>query len=492
MKNSKIKEIIQLNIKHKKLLLIIAFFLVAIFAIYGTTRIIKYNIDKNEAQDLPEISYESKKVNKDQTSEVIVTFANANGIDRIEDFTGNVIYAHGRMKIAVDYYLKDRTAYNFTVRDKQGRVKQITLNYEIPRKSGNYVLDNGIYANSPDLTGLDTRYTRYAYMSNNKLVVGEWIDKQNPSNWYDYKTSNWANIFIESEGLECYYTWIPRYCYKVDTTNSVSGNERTDVKFINVYDEYIDGQTGDIIEWEQLEAQGYKIPEAFTWENVAIPGYWVSKYQLSELTSYKISFNAIATSKYVSINDVSTTISQGIAKYEYAINGEIVYQGNTPDNYKTQDIEEKEYVATVTIRDSYNQVLASMTKICDSAEVNEPDLTGLDPDNTYYVYWDDNGIEHNDIPISQDEPSDWYDYAERRWANIVIKDNELTTYFVWVPRYQYIYNSTTQRVNTRFIKGTDTTTDVGYKIPESFTWGEGDNKKELTGYWVSKYQLSEK
>ena len=44
-------------------------------------------------------------------------------------------------------------------------------------------------------------------------------------------------------GIENYYVWIPRYCYKIDTQNSVPGNERMDVKFINTYNEYIDGET---------------------------------------------------------------------------------------------------------------------------------------------------------------------------------------------------------------------------------------------------------
>lgn len=61
--------------------------------------------------------------------------------------------------------------------------------------------------------------------------------------WYDYKEKKWANIYVENEGRESYFVWIPRYCYKVDVENSTSGNERMDVKFINTYNEYIDGVT---------------------------------------------------------------------------------------------------------------------------------------------------------------------------------------------------------------------------------------------------------
>ena len=208
-------------------------------------------------------------------------------------------------------------------------------------------------------------------MSNNKLVAGTWINKQTPANWYSYKNNNWANIYVESQGLESYYVWVPRYCYKLDESN-----QRVDVKFISVYDEYIDGATGEITEWEILEAQGYEIPEAFYWEAVAIPGYWTSKYQLSDLTSYKVNFTATATTS-INIRDITTNVTDSIAKYEYAINGEVVYEGATPNTYKKQDIETAEYIVTVTLKDSYGQIIGSMTKLCETININPPDLSRI-------------------------------------------------------------------------------------------------------------------
>ena len=485
MSNNKIKNLISTFKNNKKLLISIALLTLFLLLTIGTTGIVRYVIERKEAEELPEISYETLKVIKGGNAQVLVTFANVNGIDTITDFTSNTIYANGRMKIAVDYKLKDRQTYQFTLKDKRGTSKQLTLNYEIPRKNGNYLIDNGIYVNSPDLTGFDQRYTRYLYMNNNKMVVGTWINKQTPSNWFSYKNNNWANIYVECGGLESYYVWVPRYCYKLDESN-----QRVDVKFISVYDEYMDGTTGEITEWDALEAQGYIIPEAFYWEAIAIPGYWVSKYQLSDLTSYKVDFTATATTS-INIRDITTNLTGTIAKYEYAINGEVVYEGATPNNYKKSNIESAEYIVTVTAKDSYGQVLGSMTKRCETVNVNPPDLTGFDRQTTFYVYWDENGNEHNEIPITEDPPSNWYDYAEQSWANIVTRNNGTESYFVWVPRYQYQLNSTTQRVDVRFIDGTSTSAAGGYTIPEAFTWGEGSTTKQLTGYWVNKYQLSE-
>ena len=76
---------------------------------------------------------------------------------------------------------------------------------------------------------------------------------------------------------------------------------------------------------------------------------------------------------------------------------------------------------------------------------------------------------------------------------------------MWVPRYEYkILNSVNDwsnldtsnaRSDVKFLNGTDNNADDGYQIPEAFWWDKNDNETEedgeqLTGYWMSKYQLS--
>ena len=101
---------------------------------------------------------------------------------------------------------------------------------------------------------------------------------------------------------------------------------------------------------------------------------------------------------------------------------------------------------------------------------------------------------HSEIPISQDPPGNWYNYAAKRWANIVTKNNNTETYWVWIPRYEYYINpdiaavqAPNQRVTTKFLNGTDGA-EQGYAVPEAFTF----NGEELTGYWITKYRLVEK
>ena len=100
-------------------------------------------------------------------------------------------------------------------------------------------------------------------------------------------------------------------------------------------------------------------------------------------------------------------------------------------------------------------------------------------------------------------PTNWYNYSESKWANIVVTDGQVkngqienatkTTYFTWIPRYEFMITSSEQaqpaqgRTEVRFIEGTSTETDIGYQIPEAFTF----NGQQLTGYWAMKYTAGE-
>ena len=108
-----------------------------------------------------------------------------------------------------------------------------------------------------------------------------------------------------------------------------------------------------------------------------------------------------------------------------------------------------------------------MTKEFEVAEPNAPQLKAengaqaFDPDTTFYVYWDKNGNEHNEIPISKSEPIatsenpvGWYNYTTANWANIVTRNDGLETYYVWIPRYAYKLDQVSQRSYVKFLKGT--------------------------------------
>ena len=491
---------------NKKVLIITVSIILAILVIgiilFKTGTIDKIiNIFKKE--ELVEFEYDIYSVSGN-IGTVKVIFRNENGIDKIEypEKAGEEkfeIYPEGQNQVAIDYEMEDFKEYKFKLTDVKGTEKEYIVNFEIPRINGVYTFKNGIYVNEPDIsTGFVKEKTRYLYLNDDgNLVPGNWVTDTAPDNWYDYKEQKWANIYSEVDGIENYLVWIPRYCYKVDTDNSVTGNERMDVKFINTYNEYIDGATGEKTSWDDLQAQGYQIPEAFSWENkngadLIISGYWMSKYQLSTLDTYKINYNLTATTTNFKVSNFTNNVSADATQYTYAINGKIVNTTTTLEDYSFDNTTpDKTNVINITALNSKGQIVGSMTKELELVEVNAPDLTGFDKNTTFYVYYDSEGNEHNEIPISEEPPADWYNYSYSRWANIVTRNDGLENYLVWIPRYQYRLDQTSQRSNVKFIQGTGTEVSTGYQIPEAFTWQKDDGTQvQITGYWMSKYQLS--
>ena len=107
----------------------------------------------------------------------------------------------------------------------------------------------------------------------------------------------------------------------------------------------------------------------------------------------------------------------------------------------------------------------------------------------------------------------WYDYEAKKWANAQTEDGSM---WVWIPRYAYRINSSTQTCDIVFLIGTtdkyydedgkiqtakrqtkkdetiDTTT--GYTVHPAFTnessieFANGGWDKELAGIWVAKFE----
>lgn len=277
-----------------------------------------------------------------------------------------------------------------------------------------------------------------------------------------------------------------------------------DVKFVDVYNNYKNAETGETTSYQELLAQGYTLPEAFEWgdsQNDAnltqISGYWISKYQLSELSTYKMTFNMAVNKNSIVLSNFTNNVSTATS-YTYALNGKIVETKEALESYTFSNLKNNQsYIVNVTALSATGEILGSMTKVLEPTEVNPPDLSGFDQDTTFYVYWDENNNEQNSIPIRnrENEPEGWYDYTFTQWANVVTRNDGLETYWVWVPRYQYNLNGTTQRSDVKFIIGTGTETEAGYTIPDAFWWDKNDDGKEqedeqLTGYWIAKYQMS--
>ena len=146
----------------------------------------------------------------------------------------------------------------------------------------------------------------------------------------------------------------------------------------------------------------------------------------------------------------------------------------------------------------------------DTKKVNSPELlTGMTP--IKFTEPEDNKEGTTVQTTYTDE--NWYNYGEKKWANAETKDGSM---WVWIPRYAYRINSSTQTCDIVFLIGTtdnyydaegklqtakrqtkkdetiDTTT--GYTVHPAFTdesnieFANGGWDKELAGIWVAKFE----
>ena len=363
--------------------------------------------------------------------------------------------------------------------------------------------------NAPDLSGFNQDTTFYVtYDDDGKEYSTVPISQTAPQDWYEYGESRWANIVTRNNGLETYYTWIPRYEFMLDQTN-----QRSTVKFLSGTNNNADS--------------GYQIPEAFWFDKNGngteddgeqLTGYWAMKYTAGEETAPRFDAEVVATSSSIRTKGVTgTAVVDGLV-YNYYINGEYKGQKTTAtDIFEFSGLNSNtKYTVLIEIRDATtDEYVGSMVKQISTIDANKPELTGFNAEQTYYVLYDNDGNETVGDKIKNDgsnAPSDWYNYSQSNWANIVVTDGTvsggkitgatMTTYFTWIPRYEFKIDSTQQtqpekaRTEVRFLSGTSKDTDNGYQIPDAFWFdknsnGTEDDGEQLSGYWVMKYTVGE-
>ena len=131
------------------------------------------------------------------------------------------------------------------------------------------VIEDNSGANSPNLNNIaqKTYVTWNLNEAGTKYEINDMQTTQ-PDNWCNYENGKWANIKTtnETEGLEAYWVWIPRFEYIVPTSKTATEIE---VKFIKASQEEAD--------------EGYIIHPAFTDEGNGgfgdLDGIWVAKFE---------------------------------------------------------------------------------------------------------------------------------------------------------------------------------------------------------------------
>lgn len=363
----------------------------------------------------------------------------------------------------------------------------------------------------PDLTGFN-KSTTYCvlYDSNGNEVqnipIGEVenLSSEQREQWYNYENQKWANIVIRENNKENYFVWIPRYEYKLNPDD-----QNAEVMLIEV------DQT--------TPSNGYQIPDAFTWNGTPIAGYWISKFKLRDDTNVGLSTAVSGSDDSITVSNIQNSTGQSIVSYEITLideEGKIVGEPHiwsTTDTalgyYRFSGLASGKYTVSVVGKSGAlgtGRILAGVTQEINIFKVDQPSLVGYNVDCTYIVAYNNSGqeqryllrdvladgaeIDNNtnqlisgQVDLSKITDGVWYNYAEQKWANIVIKDSGKENYFVWIPRYEYRLNSEQQEAQATLIPVTKETPTEGYQIPDAFTW----NGTPISGYWISKFKLRE-
>ena len=401
-----------------------------------------------------------------------------------DKFPGAITYGERVSKISKDIVILVDDNLNVTAYSEKSEDDgdDDSPTYEISEsqysKKGNY------YYYEPDLSGFATDatyYVTYDENGNNETIYGRIDRVEKPTTgWYDYENKIWANVVTVNESNVTYWTYIPRYEY--DTTGAHSTVNLADVKFISK---------------TQTEADySYTIPESFTFNSEPLAGFWVSKYEVQISEGSGIEQIQLG----VTNKDLTVTTSNPSGTYTIYVNGEKTKTGvNLP--YKISGLNSNKEYDVCVYSETSGRMIGSKKKSTIANNVIKVDLSGFNPDCTYYVTYDENGKNEqigNKIKLDSNGnatnmPENWYNYDQKIWANIVTKGQdkdgkELITYWTYIPRYEYDAEGAYNIINfagIKFIPSTQTEADSGYEIPESFTFG-GQN---LNGYWVSKYEV---
>ncbi len=412
------------------------------------------------------------------------------GIKYIIDENGNILE---RNTIETN---EEDTIYVAYIVDNIGNIKKYKANYGTGR---------------PDISKFNksiTYYVTYDEFGNEDSSIP--IGEKAPENWYNYEEQKWANIVIRDSGNENYYVWIPRYMYKINDDDS----QTVDAKIVNLDNIWEKSETEEI----DLNNTEYQLPEAFTWqiinedgeeETIQLKGFWYSKYKLRADAGYNPEITA--SGQKITIKNIVTHYGTGYNYEMYLVKDgkRIVFdeatssykEGTEPiqltqADYTFQNLEPGNYGINIIVKDKSGNFVKGIGKSITilEPEVEEPDLTGFNKNLTYYVTYDELGNEDSSIPIGENPPENWYNYEEQKWANIVVREDGSESYFVWIPRYEYSLEPTTQQSIAQFIPVSQEQATSGYQIPEAFTWEvtneDGTTKTmPLPGFWYSKYKL---
>lgn len=144
---------------------------------------------------------------------------------------------------------------------------------------------------------------------------------------------------------------------------------------------------------------------------------------------------------------------------------------------------------------------ATETGTVDNTEPKTPDLSNFDASSTSLIYYTQDGknkieVEYSTNPAQKitEGGTDYYfyNYTNKIWANVKCNANNLTSYWVWIPRYAYKLEG--GQASVIFVDSNNKPLDTekyGSTLPEGYTLHSAFKQDDgLEGIWFSKYEPS--
>ena len=230
---------------------------------------------------------ENNESSSESESIYIIDKETANGKENtyILDMKSYVVFKIKQTKIGGQVY----HSYDMASLGKSGGKEEQEEKIDLIEKEESEVTNvDGVYCYSPNMKGFNKNDTYIELYNETTNTFDEQIKLKDANlktinsnkKWYNYGNQIWANVKTNSNGLEAWWVWIPRYAYKI-TENVTEAN----IIFIDLNNKPIDKeQFGDSL------PEGYVVHKAFTPSgtdgNKNLKGIWMSKYEPSNNFDY--------------------------------------------------------------------------------------------------------------------------------------------------------------------------------------------------------------
>lgn len=156
----------------------------------------------------------------------------------------------------------------------------------------------------PSKPSLSSGMTPVKYVENTGWVRTTTDDNE----WYDYSQKKWANIVLDDaswngdvlneDAAYSMLVWIPRYAYQITSQyhQSGSGAGNINIVFIDIANKNKEGTTTYSTSYPSASTgigmSDYVVHPAFNYGGTALSGFWVGKYETSNVEGIRRRYNS--------------------------------------------------------------------------------------------------------------------------------------------------------------------------------------------------------